>query len=205
MNYLAHAWLARHSDDAILGALLGDFVFGQSALADWPEPVRAEIVHHRRIDRYTDDHPAVTAARGLFDAAGLRRYAGIALDVYFDHCLARDWTRWNQAPLGAFTARVYRVLGERHAQLPPRLAAIAPRMAAHDWLGSYARRESVDQAVRGIATRLSRNGDKLVACLDVLHAREAAVEAAFEAFFPELLRAAGEFQRQRNRAGCDDT
>ena len=23
MNYLAHAWLARHSDDAILGAILG--------------------------------------------------------------------------------------------------------------------------------------------------------------------------------------
>ena len=42
MNYLAHAWLARHSDDAILGALLGDFVFGQSTLVDWPEPARAE-------------------------------------------------------------------------------------------------------------------------------------------------------------------
>lgn len=191
MNYLAHAWLARHSDDAILGALLGDFVFGQSTLADWPEPVRVEIVRHRRIDRYTDDHPAVVAARGLFDGAGLRRYAGVVLDVYFDHCLAREWWRWNDAPLGAFTARVYRILEARHADLPPRLAALAPRMAAHDWLGSYARRDSVDHAVRGISTRLSRNGDKLVACLDVLRANEAAAQAAFEAFFPELLQAAG--------------
>ena len=66
MNYLAHAWLARHSDDALLGGLLGDFVFGQSALQDWPEPIRAEIVRHRRIDRYTDDHPAVVAARTRF-------------------------------------------------------------------------------------------------------------------------------------------
>ena len=189
MNYLAHAWLARHSDDAILGALLGDFVFGQSNLPEWPPAIRAEIVRHRRIDQYTDAHPAVVEARGLFDAAGLRRYAGIVLDVYFDHCLARGWARWNDAPLGDFSARVYRVLHEHRDQLPPRLQTIAPRMAAHDWLGSYAQRGNVDHALRGIATRLSRNGDKLVACLDVLRAEEAQVDAAFEAFFPELIHA----------------
>lgn len=196
MNYLAHAWLARQSDDAILGALLGDFVFGQSILQEWRAPVRDEIVRHRRIDRYTDDHPAVVAARGLFDGAGLRRYAGIVLDVYFDHCLARDWPRWNDEPLAHFTARVYRVLHAHHDELPARLQAVAPRMAAHDWLGSYAERGNVDHAVRGIATRLSRNGEKLVACLAVLRAHEAEVDAAFEAFFPDLVEAAG-----RMRAG----
>ena len=190
MNYLAHAWLARHSDEAMLGAILGDFVFGQSTLQDWPVSIRSEIVRHRRIDRYTDDHPAVVAARGLFDAAGLRRYAGIVLDVYFDHCLARDWLRWNDVSLATFTSRVYRVLHEHRGELPPRLQAIAPRMAAHDWLGSYRQRRNVDAAVRGIATRLSRNGERLIACLDVLHANETAVDAAFEAFFPDLIAAA---------------
>ena len=190
VNYLAHAWLARHSDDAILGAILGDFVFGQSGLQDWPPAVRAEIVRHRRIDLYTDAHPAVVVARGLFDDAGLRRYAGIVLDVHFDHCLARHWQRWNDAPLADFAARVYRGLDEHRDELPSRLRAIAPRMAAHDWLGSYVQRGNVDHAVRGIATRLSRNGDKLVACLDVLRVEEARIEAAFEAFFPDLVDAA---------------
>ena len=190
VNYLAHAWLARHSDDAILDAILGDFVFGQSGLQDWPPAVRAEIVRHRRIDLYTDAHPAVVVARGLFDDAGLRRYAGIVLDVHFDHCLARHWQRWNDAPLADFTARVYRVLDEHRDELPSRLRAIAPRMAAHDWLGSYVQRGNVDHAVRGIATRLSRNGDKLVACLDVLRVEEARIDAAFEAFFPDLVDAA---------------
>ena len=190
MNYLAHAWLARHSDDAILGAILGDFVFGQSNLPEWPPAIRAEIIRHRRIDQYTDAHPAVVTARGLFDAAGLRRYAGIVLDVYFDHCLARGWARWNDTPLQDFTTRIYRVLHEHRNELPTRLHAIAPRMAAHDWLGSYAQRGNVDHAVRGIATRLSRNGEKLVACLDVLRVKEAEIDIAFEAFFPELVRAA---------------
>ena len=189
MNYLAHTWLARHSDEALLGGLLGDFVHGQVALLDWPTQVRTEIAVHRRIDRFTDTHPAVTAVRAGF--GDLRRYAGIVLDVYFDHCLAQGWDRWNDAPLGAFTARIYRILEARRTELPGRLAALAPRMAAHDWLGSYARRESVDAAVRGISTRLSRNGDRLLACLDVLRADEDAAQATFETFFPELVRAAG--------------
>lgn len=194
MNYLAHAWLARHSDDAILGALLGDFVFGQSSLPEWLPAIRAEIVRHRRIDQYTDAHPAVVEARGLFDDAGLRRYAGIVLDVYFDHCLARGWARWNETSLDDFTARIYRVLHDHRDELPPRLQAIAPRMAAHDWLGSYRERGNVDHAVRGIATRLSRNGDKLVACLDVLRVKEVEIDAAFEAFFPDLVHAAAQMR-----------
>ena len=34
--------------------------------------------------------------------------------------------------------RLERMLREHRDELPPRLQAIAPRMAAHDWLGSYA-------------------------------------------------------------------
>ena len=187
MNYLAHTWLARHSDDAILGGLLGDFVHGQVALLEWPQEVRQEILLHRRIDRFTDTHPAVTAVRA--DFGELRRYAGIVLDVYFDHLLARDWSRWSDTPLSAFTARVYRVLEARLDTLPSRLKRIAPHMAAEDWLGGYQQRASVDSAIRGISTRLSRNGDKLRACLPVLRAQEADAEAAFADFFPDLVAA----------------
>ncbi|MBE2211951.1 MAG: DUF479 domain-containing protein [Xanthomonadaceae bacterium] len=187
MNYLAHTWLARQSDEALLGGLLGDFVHGNVVLLDWPPEVRSEILLHRRIDRFTDTYPAVTAARAGF--GDLRRYAGIVLDVYFDHLLARDWLRWNDTPLSEFTARVYRVLDEYRELLPPRLKRITPHMAAEDWLGSYRERDSVDSAIRGISMRLSRNGDKLRACLPVLRTHEAEVDAAFEVFFPELIEA----------------
>ncbi|MGY0504880.1 acyl carrier protein phosphodiesterase [Luteimonas sp. e5] len=192
MNYLAHCWLARDSDEAILGALLGDFVRGQAGLVEWPPVVRAEILRHRRIDRYTDQHPAVVAARGLF--GGLRRYAGIVLDVYFDHRLARDWARWNAEPLPAFSARVYRILAQHADVLPPRLAMIAPRMAAHDWLASYRLRDNVDAAIRGISTRLSRNGDRLLACLEVLRAHEEEIGATYDLFFPQLITAAAQMR-----------
>jgi acyl carrier protein phosphodiesterase len=186
MNYLAHLYLARPDPEAMLGALLGDFVFGRSALQDYSPVERREILVHRQVDRYTDTHPLVVAARARF-GPGLRRYAGIALDVYYDHCLARDWDRHAEVPLDDFSARFYHSLLSRRDDLPPRLRATAPRSAAHDWLGSYRDRASVDLAVSRIATRLSRNGERLVACLDDLRRHEAAIAAGFDAFFPQLV------------------
>lgn len=186
MNYLAHLYLARHGDDAMLGALLGDFVFGVSGPDAYPAPIRTEILLHRQIDRYTDAHPSVTTARALF-ADGRRRYAGIALDVYYDHLLARDWSRWSAIGLDAFTARFYQHLLANHARLPGRLQTIAPLMARHDWLGSYRERDIVDHAVTRIATRLSRNGDKLVDCLDDLRRHEPAIESGFDALMTDLV------------------
>lgn len=193
MNHLAHAWLARHSDEAILGAMLGDFAHGPVEAMPWASAVRDEIRRHRRIDRLTDTHPAVVAARALFPD-GRRRFAGIVLDVHFDHLLARDWARWNASTAGApsldmFVARVYRVLLEQLDLLPPRLRTVAPRMAAHDWLGGMRQRASVDGTVGAIARRLSRGGDTLVACLDDLRRHEPAIEAGFAAFLPELIAA----------------
>jgi acyl carrier protein phosphodiesterase len=186
MNYLAHLYLARHDDDAMLGALLGDFVFGVSGPDAFAPAFRREILLHRRIDRHTDAHPSVVEARALF-ADGRRRYAGIALDVYYDHLLARDWARWSDVDLDAFTARFYAHLLANHAQLPARLQTIAPHMAQHDWLGSYRERASVDHAVRRIATRLSRNGDKLVACLEDLRLHESVIERGFDALLSDLV------------------
>ena len=184
MNFLAHVFLARHDDEAMLGALLGDFV-GTADLHRYSATMQYEILLHRKIDSYTDRHPEVVAARALFPE-GRPRYARIALDVYFDHLLARAWSMHGDVALDAFTQRFYATLRAHHAQLPERLQQIAPHMAAHDWLGSYRQRDRIDRTLQGIAIRLSRNGDKLVACLPLLREHEAEIDARFEAFFPEL-------------------
>ena len=93
----------------------------------------------------TDRHPLVDVSLSRFSLTR-RRYAGIVLDVFFDHCLARDWALYADRPLELFTSDVYRVLSSER-QLPERLAKIAPHMVANDWLGSYREFEVLEQVL----------------------------------------------------------
>ncbi len=185
MNYLAHIYLARYSDEAMLGALLGDFV-KPGADGQFSAVTQAEILIHCKVDTFTDSHPVVLAAKSLFDGPG-RRYSGILLDVFYDHVLAQRWTRYSEVPLAGFIAGFYGALQRHAAVLPPKLAELAPYMIEQDWLGSYQSYAGVDRAVRRISTRLSKNGDVMRAALDDLERHAAAIAAGFDAFFPELI------------------
>ena len=109
MNFLAHAFLARSSPELLIGGLLGDFVKGRERLQQYSPAVRAGILLHRAIDRYTDAHPAVHASCALISPAR-RRFAAILVDVFCDHFLACHWHRYTDLPLEAFTQQVYTTL-----------------------------------------------------------------------------------------------
>lgn len=195
MNYLAHIYLARHSDDAMLGALLGDFVKPHSG-EQFSAEMEAEIVTHRKVDSFTDSHPLVLDAKALFEGPR-RRYAGILLDVFYDHLLAVNWARYSDVPLESFIARFYRALARRAEVLPANLARAAPYMIEQDWLGSYLQYEGVEIAIHRISTRLSRNGDLLRDGLADVKANYTQLEALFHAFFPDLIA----FVESRRRSG----
>jgi acyl carrier protein phosphodiesterase len=185
MNYLAHIYLARYSEEAMLGALLGDFVKPQ-ADGQFSATTQAEILIHRKVDAFTDSHPVVLAAKSLFEGPG-RRYSGILLDVFYDHVLALRWARYSAVPLADFIAAFYGTLERHAAVLPPKLAELAPYMIGQDWLGSYRSYAGVDLAVRRISTRLSKNGDVMRDALDDLERHAATIAEGFDVFFPELI------------------
>jgi acyl carrier protein phosphodiesterase len=192
MNYLAHALLSCHSPEAIVGGMLGDFVKGAIPAHYGPE-IRAAILAHRAIDRYTDAHELHRASRALISPAR-RRFAGILVDVFYDHFLVRHWARFSVQPLPQFTQNVYAALQSRHASLPERLQRILPYMAGDDWLGSYGDLDSVHAALHGIARRF-RRFPRAAALLDGVEELEnnyAALEKQFLAFFPQVERFARE-------------
>lgn len=197
MNYLAHIYLARYSEEAMLGALLGDFV-KPSADRQFSAATQAEILIHRKVDTFTDSHPVVLSAKSLFDGPG-RRYAGILLDVFYDHVLALRWERYSEVPLAEFIAGFYGTLRRHAAVLPPKLAELAPYMIEQDWLGSYRSYAGVDLALRRISTRLSKNGDLMRDALADLERHSAAIAAGFDVFFPELITFA-ESQRHEKQS-----
>ncbi|WP_426237142.1 ACP phosphodiesterase [Pseudomonas sp. TWP3-2] len=182
MNYLAHLHLGGQRPGQLLGSLYGDFVKGRLQGQFDPE-VEAAISLHRRIDVFTDRHPLVDVSLGRFSTTR-RRYAGIVLDVFFDHCLARDWTLYADRPLAQFTSDVYRVLSSER-QLPERLAQIAPHMMANDWLGSYQEFEVLEQVLRGISRRLTRP-EELSGAMEELRRLYEPLSEDFALFYPQL-------------------
>lgn len=183
MNYLAHLHLGGPQPAQLLGSLYGDFVKGPLD-GRFAAEVEAAIRLHRRIDAFTDSHPRVRAAVARFPAER-RRYAGILLDLFFDHCLASDWEAYADEPLALFSARVYGVLAAE-AELPGRLALIAPRMAEQDWLGGYREFAVLERVLGNLQRRLSRPAalDGALAELEYLYQP---LREDFRAFYPELI------------------
>lgn len=189
MNFLAHAWLARYGSDAFLyGNLIADGVKG-SRLDDWPLDVALGIRHHRRVDAYVDHHPRIVAARSRAPE-GTRRYAGIALDLVWDHFLARRLDHDDE-----LIPRCYRLLIQQPA--PDRLAAMMPVMVRQDWLRRYADWQFTCRALEGLGERLNERLDRgtpgkaqapnrLAAMIPWLTDDYRGLDNDFNAFWPEL-------------------
>ncbi|WP_426687385.1 ACP phosphodiesterase [Rhodanobacter ginsengiterrae] len=191
MNHLAHALLAGDDEELQLGGMLGDFVHGQPDPALFPPRVIAGIRLHRAIDVYTDAHPEVLAAKALLPAP-YRRYAGILLDMWFDHCLARGFPRWSGLPLQPYSDALRGLLWQRDALLPPALRRFREYMELQGLPANYADPMVLGHALTGIGQRLSR-ANPLDSALPVLLEHEAGLQQRFETFFPELREFAREW------------
>jgi acyl carrier protein phosphodiesterase len=193
MNHLAHVLLARGDEGLQLGGMLGDFVRGQPDPARYPARVIQGIRLHRAIDVYTDAHPDVLSAKALLPSP-YRRYAGILLDMWFDHCLARDFARWSPQPLAEFSSELRGLLYEHDELLPSALRRFRQYMQANDLPAGYADRSMLGRAVAGIGLRLTR-ANPLDTALPVLVLREDELQRCFDAFFPQLRGFAQEWIR----------
>jgi acyl carrier protein phosphodiesterase len=183
MNVLAHALLASPDAEIMLGSLIGDFVRGRIDPA-LPPKVRAGIALHRAVDGYTDAHEEVAAARRLF-APPFRRYAGILLDVWFDHLLARQWARFGAGGLDDFSDRVRALLDANAGLVPERMRAFAAYLGANDLPAAYRHTAMIGNVLHGMSRRLTRE-NPLADALPVLVELHAPLQRRFEAFFPEL-------------------
>lgn len=186
MNHLAHALLADAGGvEFALGSAQGDFIHGPPD-PGWSEARQAGLRFHRAIDRFTDAHPEVVAARNAFEPP-LRRYAGIVLDVWFDHLLVREWHRYcSEESLPQFSHHWLALLDARAAELPESLRAFLAWMHAHGLPEAYGEDATLDVVFHALARRLSRPspmGDALPALRD----RAEALQRHFDAFFPELV------------------
>ena len=190
MNFLAHLYLSPPTADALLGSVLGDFVKGPLSSEAVNANYNAEIVRgielHRKIDAFTDRHPHVRRSVSRVSSAR-RRYAGIMIDLFYDHFLANTWHEYHQQHLSNFANDVYRLLEAHSSRFPQRLQRMLPYMIQENWLCEYADTDTVSSALNRISRRFPRN-NPLMGAVDELLGDYAAFEQDFKLFMPEVIR-----------------
>lgn len=184
MNFLAHLCLADGDADLMLGGLFGDFVRGRFAIRKYPIGVQQGIILHRYIDKRTDSSATVKSLRPKFPRE-FRRYAGIIIDLAFDHELALNWWRYMPGSVERFDVEV-RDLIHDNAELVPEGLQRFMRYADHHGLFTAYRDEEVTlHALAGVGTRLSRP-NPLHRVAEIWSDLEAEFHTSFREFFPTI-------------------
>jgi len=190
LNYLAHLYLAQSTADSHFGNLLGDFG-GQRHLNQIPITVKNALDNHYLVDKFTDSHPIVKEAKQYFSPKR-RRFAGVAIDVVFDHFLIMHWQKYNLQPLNDFKQTSFALLHKRMPVMPPQMQHVVKHMTDNDWFKEYETLDGVGLALDNIAKRI-RFTNTFTGAVDDIAKHYDELNAVFLAFFPELIEHVNQF------------
>lgn len=194
MNFLAHLHIADHCNSHLMGNLLGDFVKGDPS-KQYQTDISNGIKLHRFVDRITDHHALVEECKPHFTGVA-RRFAPIALDMFWDHCLAKHWRTFSPQSLDSFVRYAYSEVNKQISDdLPPRFLMLHSRMWSGGWLQSYQYLENIEFALHRMSQRSPRMAD-LTTTFEVLDNEYEQLEAKFAALYRDVLRQSAEYHQQ---------
>jgi acyl carrier protein phosphodiesterase len=185
MNYLAHIFLSGTDDEIIVGNFIGDYVKGKD-YNNYSPSIKKGILLHRRIDSYTDRHKVVHQSKSYF-ATRYHKYAGIIIDVLYDHFLAVNWDRFSPQSLEDFKDYLYDCLKYHYNILPERVQFFLPSFIKNDWIEIY-------QSIEGIINVLIRMSmrttlpDQTEFAREVIRKYYVQLQSEFLTYFPDLIR-----------------
>lgn len=154
MNFLAHALLAGNTPALIVGGVVGDWIKGPLP-GSLPDDLAKGVALHRAIDNFAESQTAFQRSRSRVSATR-RRYAGVLIDIFYDHLLARDWAQLHHVPLDLFCQSVYRAIEIRLDDLPAASHPGLKLMASEDWLKSYAQLDGIADVLARMSRRARR-------------------------------------------------
>ncbi|MBD3583028.1 acyl carrier protein phosphodiesterase [Flavobacterium selenitireducens] len=183
MNFLAHIYLSADDDLIKIGNFMADGIRGKEYESLHPQ-IQKGVLLHRFIDTYTDSHPIFRKSTKRLHER-YHHYAGVIVDVVYDHFLAKNWARYSDEKLDSFVNRFYTSLEENQDLLNEKTRAMMPYMIRSNWLWNY-------QFVDGIARILyqmdqrTRNNSKMQFAVEELREFYPDFEAEFTEFFEDL-------------------
>lgn len=183
MNYLAHIALSQPNSYSLVGNLLGDFCKGVQ-IERLPPAVCQGLANHRAVDHFTDHHPLIRHAKTYFSPQR-RRFAGIALDVLFDHFLIQHWPAFYSQSFAAAKQQIYSDIAAAEHLMPPVMAATMRNVYQNDWFASYEQLPRLGYALDRIAQRI-RFTNQFSGVIKEIEPVYSLLERDFLLFYPQL-------------------
>lgn len=184
LNFLAHQYLSGENEALRFGNFIADFVKGNKFL-NYEKDIQLGILYHREIDWFTDNHSITRESTSLL-RNDFGKYAGVALDVYFDHFLSKNWSEYSKIALKDYTRSTYAIVNANKDKCPPRALHMLRYMKRDDWLFNYQFPEAVGRSLKGISSRtnfdsgLEKGKEVLIREYDYL-------KSAFEIFIADII------------------
>jgi len=183
LNFLAHLYLSESNTNIMIGNFIADHIRGNRFTHLDPE-IQQGIKLHREIDTFTDAHPITRKSkRRLNKRYGL--YAGIIIDIFYDHYLAKNWHEYSAIPLDVFVDSVYALLDGNKEILPEKTNHMLPYMMEHNWLFNYQFKKGIKSVLNGM-NRRTKNLGQMDLAIDDLYELDSEFEKDFKLFFEDL-------------------
>lgn len=183
MNFLAHLFLAGEDEELITGNFIADSVKG-SDFNIYPERISKGILMHRSIDFFSDTHPVYLQTVHRL-APTYHKFSGVITDMFYDHFLAMYWENYCTIPLDVFSQKTYDILWAHNLEMPEKSRIILTYMSKYNWLLSYAKKEGLGKALKGLSERM-KYYSPMDEALNELAKDFELYKNDFEAFFPLL-------------------
>ncbi len=182
MNFLFHIYLSKDDPEEMIGNFLGDFVkAGQEDI--FSEKIKKGILLHRKIDAFSMRNSIFKNSKNRFPKE-IKRYSGIAVDVIYDHFLAKHFSKVAGEDLLEFTQNFYKLLSPIEPK-PGRLKDIFPFLKSENWLYRYREPEYIDFVFKRISNRFKRDSN-LSHCYPIFRQNYDKFEQDFWQFLPQI-------------------
>jgi acyl carrier protein phosphodiesterase len=184
MNFLAHIYLSGDNDEIKVGNFVADWIKG-SDHKFYATDIQKGILIHRAIDSFTDNHAIARQSKSYF-AAHYGKYAGIIIDILYDHFLAIEWNKLSDITLNEFAQNTYNLLLNYLSIFPPGIQEFVPRFIQRRWLETYATTNGIKNVLTGMSkhTSLPDHTDKAI---EILHSYYDELTKEFREYFPQLV------------------
>lgn len=183
MNFLAHIYLSGNNDFIKIGNFMADSIHGKRYL-EYSGDLQKGILLHRYIDTFTDAHPIYRKSKHRFHEK-YGHYAGVIMDIVYDHFLAKNWNSYFNDNLEVYAANFYSLMQRNFDLLTPKTQNLLPYMIEQNWLVQYASLEGLEVILFQMDYRTKHRVNMQEAIVEVNFFYDE-LESEFKLFFKEL-------------------